>query len=211
VTGNSNAPSGRAAEETPQYELPELQRELLARAAEDQRVRAELIEEGTLFDGYHPRMEAVHRENAAFLAAAIERHGWPGAELVGEDGAGAAWLIAQHAIGEPAFQRHCLAALEDAAARGQVPRWQPAMLDDRIRVFEGRAQRYGTQLQVADDGTVYPHEIEDPDGVDERRRAVGLEPLAERLAMAGRVPPPKDRAEYERGYEAWLRKAGWRT
>ena len=190
--------------------MAELRRELLALAEEDGRVRAELVEEGTLFDGYHPRMEAVHRRNAAYLRAVIDRHGWPGAALVGDDGAGAAWLIAQHAIGEPEFQRRCLAALQDAAERGEVPRWQPAMLEDRIRVFEGRAQRYGTQLQVADDGTVQPHPIESPDRVEERRRAVGLEPLAERLAKAERVPPPKDREAYERGYEAWLRQAGWR-
>lgn len=201
----------RDAEAGTTYALAELRRELISLAAEDQRVRAQLEKERTLFDGYHPRMEAVHRHNAAFLAGVIDRHGWPGAELVGDDGADAAWLIAQHAIGEPAFQRRCLLALEDAAARGQAPRWQPAMLEDRIRVFEGRAQRYGTQLQVGDDGTVYPYPVDDPDGVEERRRAVGLEPLADRLAKAGRAPPPKDRAEYERGYEAWLRKAGWRT
>ena len=85
------------------------------------------------------------------------------------------------------------------------------MLQDRIRVFEGKTQRYGTQLTVADDGTLSPNPIEDPDGVEERRRAVGLEPLAARLAKAERVPPPKDREAYERGYEAWLRKVGWRT
>ena len=187
-----------------------LRRELIALAADDQRVRAELVAEGTLWDGYHPRMEAVHRHNAAFLSAALDRHGWPGAGLVGADGADAAWLIAQHAIGEPEFQRRCLAALQAAAARGEVQRWQPAMLEDRIRIFEGRAQRYGTQLTVADDGSPQPHPIEDPDGVEARRRAVGLEPLAERLAKGERVPPPKDREAYERGYEAWLRQVGWR-
>jgi hypothetical protein len=189
----------------------ELRRELLALVEEDRRVRAELVEEGTLFDGYHPRMEAVHRRNAAYLAETIDRHGWPGAVLVGDDGADAAWLIAQHAIGEPEFQRRCLAALHDAAERGEISRWQPAMLEDRIRVFEGRDQRYGTQLRVADDGTLHPHPIEDADGVEERRRAVGLEPLAERLAKAERVPAPMDREAYERGYEAWLRRVGWRT
>lgn len=188
----------------------ELRHELLARAAEDRRVRAELAAEGTLFDGYHPRMEAVHRSNAAYLAAVVDRHGWPGATMVGDDGADAAWLIAQHAIGEPDFQRRCLDALETAAERGEVPRWQPAMLEDRIRVFEGKAQRYGTQLAVDDDGMLSPLPIEDPEGVEERRRAVGLEPLAERLAKAERVPPPKDREAYDRGYEAWLRQVGWR-
>jgi hypothetical protein len=35
--------------------------------------------------------------------------------------------------------------------------------------------------------------------------------LAERLATAEYVPPPRDREAYERGGEAWLRKVGWRT
>jgi hypothetical protein len=108
--------------------------------------------------------------------------GWPGEAIVGQEGASAAWLIAQHAIGEPTFQRACLLALEAAAARSEVPAWQPAMLEDRIRVFEGKLQRYGTQLQVDDEGELHPHPIEDPDGVEARRAAVGLEPLADRLA-----------------------------
>ncbi|MEO6526340.1 MAG: DUF6624 domain-containing protein [Gemmatimonadaceae bacterium] len=185
--------------------------ELIALASEDQRVRSALIAEGVLFGGYHPRMEAVHRHNATRLAQIIEEHGWPSETLAGVEAAGAAGMIAQHAIGEPAFQRACLVALERAAARGDVPAWQPAMLEDRIRVFEGRLQRYGTQLEIDDEGRLYPHPIEDPDGVEARRQAVGLEPLTEKLARVERVPPPADRAEYQRGYERWLREVGWRT
>ncbi|MDB4883348.1 MAG: hypothetical protein JWL95_2114 [Gemmatimonadetes bacterium] len=189
----------------------ELAAELIALAAEDQRVRSELLAEGTLFGGYHARMEAVHRRNASRLAEILAAVGWPGESLVGVEGATAAGMIAQHAIGEPDFQRACLVALERAAARGEVPAWQPAMLEDRIRVFEGRLQRYGTQLDIDDDGRVHPHPIEDPDGVEERRRAVGLDSLAERLARAERLPAPVDRAEQQRGYERWLREVGWRT
>jgi hypothetical protein len=188
----------------------ELAAELIALAAEDQRVRSELLADGVLFGGYHPRMEAVHRHNSARLARIIADHGWPSERLVGVEGAAAAGMIAQHAIGEPDFQRACLVALGRAAARGEVPAWQPAMLEDRIRVFEGRLQRYGTQLEIDDEGRLYPHPVEDPDGVEARRQAVGLEPLAEKLARAERVPPPVDRAEHQRGYERWLRAVGWR-
>jgi len=184
--------------------------ELLAMAAEDRRVGDELAAEGTLFDGYHPRMEAVHRRNAARLKAVLDRQGWPGASLVGAEAAEAAWLVAQHAIGEPDFQRRCLRLLQEAAARGEVPAWQPAMLEDRVRMFEGRPQRYGTQLEPDDEGRFRPYPIEDPEHVEERRRRVGLEPLSVRLARAGRVPVPKDPARFERNYEAWLRRVGWR-
>lgn len=189
-----------------------LRAELLAMRDDDVRVRARLAGEGSLFQGYHPEMEAVHRRNAVRLLEIVEDVGWPGSSLVGGDGAEAAWLIAQHAIGDPPLQRRCLALLEAAAEAGEAPRWQAAYLDDRIRVFEGRTQRFGTQLDAGGDGEPVPFPIEDPEGVDQRRAAIGLEPLAEQLAKAERVPAMDagQRREWERERDAWLRRVGWR-
>ena len=80
----------------------DLVQELLAMAAEDEAVRAELVADGSLFDGYHSRMAEVHRRNAERLDAIIDAHGWPGRVLVGEDASRAAFLVLQHAIGSPA-------------------------------------------------------------------------------------------------------------
>ena len=190
-----------------------LRDELLAMKEEDLRVRALLAEDGSLFDGYHPQMEAVHRRNAARLREVIAAYGWPGRRLVREAGADAAWLIAQHAIGEPGFQRSCLERIQAAAEAGEVPLWQAAFLDDRIRMFEGRPQRYATQFNIGDDGLPVPYDLEEPDTVDERRRAVGLEPLAAQLSRAEREPPPDPdtRARREFAYQQWLRDVGWRS
>jgi hypothetical protein len=189
-----------------------LRNELLAMAAEDLKIREELAADGSLFEGYHPRMEMVHRKNAARLREIIDANGWPGHRLAGEKGARAAWLIAQHAIGEPDFQRACLVLLETASNQRDVPPWQPAYLDDRIRLFEGRLQRYGTQYEVSEDGTAVANNVEDPDTVDERRADVGLEPLAARLARVPRTDPPDParRAKREQNYLEWLRRVGWR-
>lgn len=186
---------------------------LVALADEDLRVRAELAADGSLFAGYHPRMEAVHRHNALALREVIDRIGWPTTSVVGEAGAEAAWLIVQHAIGEPDFQRACLVAITSAVAAGDVPPWHAAMLDDRIRVFEGRRQRYGTQLEPDDRGVLRPCAIEDPDRVEALRAEVGLSPLSEKLAALARQPPepvPADREAFEREKQAWLVRAGWR-
>ncbi len=188
----------------------ELRSELLAMAADDNRVREELLAEGSLHEGYHPRMEAIHTRNAARLTALLNDHGWPIPSLVGQDGAEAAWLIAQHAIGAPAFQRRCLRLLQEASASGDVPAWQPAMLEDRIRMFEGRPQIYGTQLEPDREGRLRPYPIEDPEHVEERRRSVGLEPLRERLAREKQVPVPREPERFAREYEAWLHRVGWR-
>src|SRR5262245_5243150 len=145
---------------------------------EDRRVRQELVEANELGGSYVPRMEAVHVQNAARLRALIAARGWPAEDLAGQDGAEAAWFIAQHAIGEPDFQRQALDHLRHCAAQGRVPAWHPAYLEDRIALHEGRPQRYGTQwLDDPVDGRVRPWKLSDLDRVDELRESVGLPPL----------------------------------
>ncbi len=187
-----------------------LRRELLAMAAEDGRVRQALLGEGVLFDGYHPRMEAVHRSNAARMIEVLDAGGWPGASRVGQDGAEAAWLMVQHAIGEPELQRHALRLIQEAVQAGEAPAWQAAMLEDRIRMFEGRPQIYGTQLERGSDGRARPYMLENPAGVEERRRAVGLEPRRESLARSEPISAPRDPEAFQREYAEWLRRVGWR-
>jgi hypothetical protein len=185
-------------------------------AEHDLSVRAELVAEGTLFDGYHPRMQAVHDAHAARLTAIMDVVGWPGEPQVGRDGAEAAWLIVQHAIAQPALQRRALVAFQGAVARGDAPALQAAMLEDRIRTLEGRLQRYGTQLDWDAQGVLNPLPIEDPAGLDARRRSVGLGPLEATLATQRRVAgetqerPPADWEARQRDLEAWLRATGWR-
>jgi hypothetical protein len=185
-------------------------------AARDLTVREQLAADGSLFHGYHPSMQSVHDANADRLAAIVDRHGWPGESQVGRDGAEAAWLIAQHAIGQPAFQRAALTALWEAAKRGDAPALQAAMLEDRIRVFEGRPQRYGTQFDWDANGEMSPLPIDDPAGVDDRRRVVGLAPLEQdlverrRATMEGRERPPSDWPARQREMETWLGEVGWR-
>ena len=57
-----------------------------------------------------------------------------------------------------------------------------------------------------------PWPIEDPEGVDARRTAVGLPPLADRIAQArksaqGSVPPDYARRQAE--MRAWSKLVGW--
>ena len=184
----------------------------------DRRTRAELAASGDLFDaGYEPRMAAVHERNARRLRQVIESVGWPGTDLVGRDGAEAAWLILQHAIGEPDLLRRTLPLLEAAAREGRADPAHAAMLEDRIRFFEGRPQRYGTQLDWDAEGNLSPGEVEDPPRLPERRLAVGLPPLEEQLDQARRRAvsegerPPADRKAYASARDAWAVRVGWRA
>ncbi|MCE2514812.1 MAG: hypothetical protein J4F37_07360 [Acidobacteria bacterium] len=194
-----------------------LRRDLLEMAALDRVTRAELAASGSLFDaGYEPRMARVHARNAQRLRRVIESVGWPGTDLVGPDGAEAAWLILQHAIAEPDLLRSASALLQAAAREGRADPAHAAMLEDRIRFFEGRPQRYGTQLDWDAEGNLSPGEVEDPHRLAERRLAVGLPPLEEQIEKArsrakaeGERPPAAHQA-YVRAREEWAARGGWR-
>jgi hypothetical protein len=190
--------------------------ELQTMAAEDLRVREELARSGELFEGYHPRMREVHERNATRLGAIMEAHGWPGRSFVGDDASEAAWLILQHAIGNPSLQRRGLTRMREAAATGDASAVHVAMLEDRIRCNEGKRQRYGTQFDWDEDGLISPLPIEDEPNVDKRRAEIGLASLAEdvlrkrRLAVESGERPPQNWEARQAGIREWLRSTGWR-
>jgi hypothetical protein len=193
-------------------------RALLIEAAQhDIETRTRLAQSGTLFKGYHPEMEAVHNANADLLERAIEALGWPGRAKLGDEGAGAAFLIVQHAIGRPALQRRALALMLEAIPDGQANPLDAAYLSDRIAIFEGREQTFGTQFDWDANGQLSPAPTRDPETLDDRRASVGLPPMAETIASmrAGAAAEgeraPVDLTQRRAEFEAWARRVGWRA
>ena len=190
----------------------ELRFQLLGMKAEDLRVRQELLDSGELGGAYVPRMEAIHVRNAARLRALIAEHGWPSEDIVGKDGAEAAWMIAQHAVGEPEFQRHVLKMLQDCAADGCIPAWHAAYLEDRIAMHEGRPQRYGSQwMDDPRDGRLRPWTLADPEHVNELRASVGL-PALHPIPELGPELSAEHRQRIKataRWWREWLASKGW--
>jgi hypothetical protein len=187
-----------------------LEKALLDMEAHDQTVRSELTATGALNIHYHPRLEEVHRANASRLRQIIAVFGWPGIALVGDVGAKAAWRIALHSISEPAFMRQCRDLIDAASQSKDAPRWQFAIIDDRIRVYEGRPQRYGTQLRLGPNG-LEPYPLENEARINSMRMQAGLPPLAKTLAQARAQPqpPPAEQAARDTAELEFRRNAGW--
>lgn len=171
---------------------PALRQQLVAMARRDQELRQRWTETRRAADAerqaeLQQEINEVDHEHAAALKAIISQHGWPGISLVGEAGADAAWLLAQHADHDLGFQRDVLALLEPLLGTGEIDPTQHAYLHDRVAVAERRPQRFGTQFV---DGR-HPAPIEDEEHVDERRRAVGLDAMADYTAHMRRLSAPK--------------------
>jgi hypothetical protein len=159
--------------------------ELGRMAAEDQSIRTPPANptEFVRIMSVAERMEAARIDvaNSDRLRAIIAEHGWPGRALVGDEGAEAAWLIAQHADHQLDFQREALGLLERAVHCGDAPASHLAYLTDRVRMNEGRPQLFGTQVGDITNGVASPWPIEDEEHVDQRRASAGLESLADYL------------------------------
>jgi hypothetical protein len=166
---------------------PELRIELLARFDRDQAARKAL--QGNFEDeAAGAAMERIDRENTARMKEIVAAHGWPGWKMVGVDGARASWILVQHADLDLAFQKECLPKLEAAMNAGDADPSHWAYLVDRIAVAEKRPQVYGSQF----DDRLQPQPIEDEAHVDERRRSVGLQSLADyKQHMRDTYGPPK--------------------
>lgn len=156
--------------------------ELLRRAEQDQAARREPEPDLEL-------LNSVDADNLAWLKDVVAEIGWPGRSVAGKDGAHAAWLLAQHADRDPAFQRTCLDLMTEAAGRGEASYTDVAYLTDRVLLAEGRPQEYGTQMRARAGGWA-PRRLADPEHVDERRAAVSLGPLADYIASIERAYGP---------------------
>jgi hypothetical protein len=116
------------------------------------------------------------------LREIVDEYGWPTPELVGKDGASAAWLIAQHSDFDVAFQVEVLALMRDALDEGDADATEVAYLQDRVAVNTGRPQTYGTQIRCRGGRARPATPISDRPQVDELRAEIGLEPLEDYLA-----------------------------
>ncbi|HQU82769.1 MAG TPA: hypothetical protein PKY59_06580 [Pyrinomonadaceae bacterium] len=189
--------------------------EIIALKNADLELREELVRSGKLFDGYDREMEALHNKNAESLNEIIEKIGYPTIEKVGEEENEAAWLVIQHSIGKPEFMKNCSALLEKAVAENNANPKQIAYLSDRIAVFEGRPQLYGTQFDWDENGEMSPKLFDDLEKVNTRRKSVGLNSLEEQIEIIRKQvlqenqKPPVDLKERNKQADEWRKKVGW--
>lgn len=196
-------------------------RQTLIEAVErDRTTRQMLSDSGALMggeSGINPVMEMVHSDNAGLLDQVFDDIGWPGRDKVGDDGAAAAIVIIQHAVSSPMMLRRAIRLMLPEIPKGNASAMDAAYLSDRIAVYEGRPQLYGTQFDWDDKGQLSPATMDNPKEVDERRKKLGLPNMAETTkrmregaAKAGEKAPT-DLKQRRAAFDGWARHVGWRA
>lgn len=161
-----------------------LAKELAVRAARDQTwlaAQTGLPANGAAANAAFWRLQIpichVNEDNAKFLSGLVKRRKWP---RISTDGLGAthdAFLLIQHADKHLQLQEEALDLIGPLAQKHEVPTKLYAALFDRVRLAQGKPQRYGTQFEEGPDGCSAVRSVEDPTELDRRRAEVGLDPM----------------------------------
>ena len=107
----------------------------------------------------------------------LDTKGWLGSDVIGQQGNQTLFLVIQHS--KQKVQEKYLPMMREAVKKGKASGSSLALLEDRVALGQGKKQIYGSQIGM--DQTTNKHYVrplEDPDNVDERRAAVGLDSLA---------------------------------
>jgi hypothetical protein len=189
--------------------------QIIALKKADLALRDKLIQSGHLNEGYDPDMQTLHNRHAEQLEIIIDTIGYPTIGKVGIEANEATWLIIQHAIGRPIFMKKCLKLLEIAVKEQQADPKNLAYLADRIAIFEGKTQHYGTQFDWDEKGQLCPNQFDNLALVNQRRKSIGLNTLEEQTEILRKKVqeekqmPPKNYEKRMQDIAEWKKSAGW--
>lgn len=181
----------------------------------DLELRDKLVQNGQLNDGYNHEMKKLHKRNADVLNNIIGTIGYPTLDKVGKDASEAAWLVIQHSIECPEFMKKCAILLEQAVNENKADLKNLAYLTDRIAIFEGTPQLYGTQFDWDENGELSPNMFDNVIKVNERRKSIGLNSLDEQTviiraqALKENLTPPANFEKRKKEIEEWKKNVGW--
>ncbi len=133
--------------------------------------------------------------NLVRVTAILDSAGWLGEDVLGHKANQALFLVLQHADAQPKVQEAYLPMMREAVEQGKARASELAMFEDRVAVNNGRPQIYGSQIGWKD-GKGFVKPMVDEEHVNERRAAVGLEPLekyTERFGFTWAPTPKKER------------------
>jgi hypothetical protein len=124
--------------------------------------------------------EQNHAINEKKISAILDNSGWPAKEIIGERGNRTICNVIQHA--ENDIRIKYLPMMKQAVLDKQLNPQLLVRAEDRIATERGDLQIYGGQMKFYPETktfNVWP--VLDPVNIDQRRAAIGLDPIADHL------------------------------
>ena len=149
----------------------------------DQRYRSQIADNGYNSKQIESLKKTIRKNDSINLKKArgiLDRIGWPGMDVIGKQGSKALFLVIQHA--DLNTEERYLPMLKEAVKRKKASPDNLALLEDRIAIYKGKSQIYGSQIGRNDKTKeFYLLPVIDPINLDKRRSDIGLEPIANYL------------------------------
>lgn len=142
--------------------------------------------------------DSVFVANYHFLQKTFKKNGFPGNDLVGEDGANSFWVMTQHCDKWPDFQQKVLISMKKQVDKKKASAIDYAYLTDRVALNTGGQQLYGTQLTYDQDSCMAkPKALKDPANVNARRKSIGMGAIEKYLNSMSESHFAMNQAYYE--------------
>jgi VWFA-related protein len=162
-----------------------LRDELLKLKEKDQKRFQNAIDGNEKPDALLKRMRAMREKTEAELCPLLKEFGWPTADVVGNEGVAAAFVLLKNSS-SLRLQKDLLPVVIAAVNKREIPKQEFAGFLDRLRLSAGLKQLFGTQATTTN-GFLVLYPIEAEAQVDERRKQYDLPPLSEYLRTLERV------------------------
>jgi hypothetical protein len=121
------------------------------------------------------KMKATDSINLKSITRILDKYGWIGEDKIGWTGVSAIWAAIQHSPLET--EEKYLPEMRKAVKKGNARSGQLALLEDRVLMFEGKEQIYGSQVRTDSLGITKFWPIKDEKNVNLRRFFAGLGPI----------------------------------
>lgn len=155
---------------TPEYQ--EMKKKILEMEEKDKAVR-------DVSEIDYAEMAKIDKESQTLVKEFLAKYGYPFISKFGKEVSQACWLFVQHNPDDKQLQNDYLKMMQDAAE----PENNNCMclLIDRIKMFAGEKQIYGSQVRQDENGKWVLYSVEDPENLNKRRAEMGMEPIEEYL------------------------------
>lgn len=137
------------------------------------------MKKGKIPHWYYPialQKKEIGATNFSEIERLITTYGWPTYSSVGKLAADAPLIIINHLEDEEMRMKY-LPQIKNACLQKEGSCMEYAKINDRILVNTNKLQIYGMQFRYNAKRELEPFPIKDPEYVDQKREAIGLEPI----------------------------------
>lgn len=149
----------------------------------DQGIREEVMSQRSFDASLASKMDRADRQNQREVTKILDEYGWLPSSKIGEKASDALFFVVQHA--DLKTMQRFFPNLQCQAKQGEAKSTHAAMMEDRILMYRGEKQIYGTQASMIETNgseklMIWP--LRDPAGVNWRRNMAGFTTTVEENA-----------------------------